>query len=260
LDAGFDTVIAMTKRATTKTPRKANATKTKTSVTAADMQIVNAAKKSKRNAHASAVAAVTKALGSSVKNANKTTKPAKGKAQILKSKLAYQGKVFSVYTEHVIEPNGVEATRDVVRHNGSVVILAADDTTNPADPLVVIERQFRHAAGQYLLELPAGRVEPGENVLAAAKRELIEETGYRAKKWTKLVRYFASPGFVAEWMEIYLATGITLGEAQPEDDERIEVRLIPLSQLVSMCTSGEIHDGKTIIGAMIYANRLAAFE
>jgi ADP-ribose pyrophosphatase len=186
-----------------------------------------------------------------------TPKTSKNKALILKSKLAYQGKVFTVFTEQVREPNGVEATRDVVRHSGSVVILAVDDTTNPADPLVVIERQFRHAADQYLLELPAGRVEPGENVLAAAKRELIEETGYRAKKWTKLVRYYASPGFVGEWMEIYLATGIAAGVAEPEDDEKIEVRLVPLSQLVKMCAAGEIHDGKTIVGTMIYAQRRA---
>jgi ADP-ribose pyrophosphatase len=181
----------------------------------------------------------------------------KNKAQILKSKLAYQGKIFSVYTEQVREPNGVEAMRDVVRHSGSVVVLAVDETTNPADPLIVIERQFRHAADQYLLELPAGRVEPGENVLAAAKRELIEETGYRAKKWTKLVRYYASPGFVGEWMEIYLASGIKAGIAEPEDDERIEVRLMPLSQLLKMCAAGEIHDGKTIVGTMIYAQRRA---
>lgn len=179
----------------------------------------------------------------------------RNKAQVLDSKLAYQGKVFSVYTEKVREPNGVEATRDVVRHSGSVVILAVDETTNPADPLIVIERQFRHAADQYLLELPAGRVEPGENVLAAAKRELIEETGYRARKWTRLVRYYASPGFVGEWMEIYLATGIVTGRAEPEDDERIEVRLLPLSQLVKMAAAGEIHDGKTIVGTMIYAQR-----
>lgn len=177
------------------------------------------------------------------------------KATVLESKLAYQGKVFSVYTEQVREPNGVEATRDIVRHNGSVVVLAVDETTDPGDPLVVVERQFRHAADRYLLELPAGRVEPGEDVLAAGKRELIEETGYRAEHWTRLVRYFASPGFVGEWMEIYLATGITAGDAQPEDDERIEVRLLPLSQLVGMIATGEIHDGKTIIGAMIYAQR-----
>lgn len=179
----------------------------------------------------------------------------RGKAQIVTSKLAYQGKVFSVYTEKVREPNGVEAIRDVVRHSGSVVVLAVDDT-NPRNPLVVIERQFRHAADQYLLELPAGRVEPGEKTLAAAKRELIEETGYRAKTWTKLVRYYASPGFVAEWMEIYLATGISAGVAQPEEDEKIEVTLVPLKELVRMCTSGQIHDGKTIIGALTYAQQL----
>src|ERR1700712_2841872 len=163
----------------------------------------------------------------------------KDKAVVLKSKLAYKGPIFSVYTEQVREPNGVDATRDIVRHNGSIVVLAVDETTNPADPMIVIERQFRHAADQYLLELPAGRVEPGENVLAAAKRELIEETGFRAKKWTKLVRYYASPGFVGEWMEIYLATGIVVGKAEPEDDERIEVRLMPLSELEKMCAAGE---------------------
>ena len=179
----------------------------------------------------------------------------KNKAVVLRSKLAYKGAVFSVYTDQVREPNGVEATRDIVRHSGSVVILAVDETTDPADPLVVVERQFRYAADEYLLELPAGRVEPGENTLAAAKRELIEETGYRAKKWTRLVRYYASPGFVGEWMEIYLATGIVVGKAEPEDDERIEVRLLPLSQLEKMAAAGEIHDGKTIVGTMIYAQR-----
>ena len=177
------------------------------------------------------------------------------KAVILKSELAYKGKVFDVYTEQVREPNGVEATRDIVRHNGSVVILAVDESTNPADPLVVVERQFRHAADSYLLELPAGRVDPGEDTLSAAKRELIEETGYRAEHWTSLVRYYASPGFVGEWMEIYLATGIQTGDAEPEEDERIEVRLLPLSELVRMAAAGEIHDGKTIVGAMVYAER-----
>jgi len=196
-----------------------------------------------------------KASGKKPGTAAKAPAKTRGKAQIVTSKLAYQGKVFSVYTEKVREPNGVEAIRDVVRHSGSVVILAVDDTT-PRNPLVVIERQFRHAADQYLLELPAGRVEPGEKTLAAAKRELIEETGYRAQKWTKLVRYYASPGFVAEWMEIYLATGIKAGAAQPEDDEKIEVTLVPLKELVKMCTSGQIHDGKTIIGTLTYAQQL----
>ena len=177
----------------------------------------------------------------------------RGRAKTIKSTLAFQGNIFSVYTEEVQEPNGVHATRDVVRHNGSIVVLAVDEETDPHDPLIVIEQQFRQAAGQYLYELPAGRVEPGEKTLAAAKRELIEETGFRAKKWSRLVRYFASPGCVAEWMEIYLATGIVSGEAQPEDDEKIEVRLVPLSQMVELCLAGKINDGKTLIGVMLYA-------
>jgi len=179
-------------------------------------------------------------------------KPSKTKATVLSSRLAYQGNVFSVYTDHIIEPGGVEGIRDVIRHNGSVVILAIDDSQNPNDPMIVIERQYRHAAGQFLLELPAGKLDPGETPLAGAKREMIEETGYRAKKWKKLVRYYPSPGFVGEWMEIYLATGITLGVAEPEEDERIEVTLVPLSQAVAMIHSGKIQDGKTIIGVMLY--------
>ncbi len=189
-------------------------------------------------------------------------KPRRGKATIVKAELAYQGHIFAVYTEEIQEPNGVHATRDVVRHNGSVVVLAVDEETNPADPLIVVEQQYRQAAREYLLELPAGRIDPGEKPLPAAKRELIEETGFRAKKWAPLVRYFASPGFVGEFMDIYLATGITAGQAQPEEDEKIDVNLVPLSTMVKLCLEGKIHDGKTLIGIMLYAERrrLAAAE
>ena len=181
-----------------------------------------------------------------------------GEANILSSHESFHGKIFSVYTEEIQEPNGVQATRDVVRHNGSVVVLAVDETTDPSDPLLVLEQQFRHAANQYLYELPAGRVDAGESTRHAAERELIEETGYRATHWETLVRYYASPGFVAEWMEIYLATGITIGEAEPEEDERIETYLAPLSQALRMIDDGRIHDGKTLIGVMLYARRFAA--
>lgn len=177
------------------------------------------------------------------------------KAKLLSSKLAYRGNIFSVYTDHVLEPGGVKGYRDIVRHNGSVVVLAVDDSLNPNDPLVVIERQYRHAAGQFLLELPAGKLDKGETPLQGAKREMIEETGYTAKTWKKLVRYYPSPGFVGEWMEIYLATGIVEGAAQPEEDERIEVRMIPLSTLLGMIRQGKIHDGKTIIGVLTYAEQ-----
>jgi ADP-ribose pyrophosphatase len=175
----------------------------------------------------------------------------KGTGKVHSSELAYKGRVFSVYSEDVEEPGGHRGTRDVIRHNGSVVILAVDET-NPRKPLVVVGRQYRHAAGQFLWELPAGRIEPGEKPLAAAKREMIEETGYRAKKWTLLTRYYASPGFLGEWMQIYLAQGITPGASTPEEDEKIEVRAVPLAELLRAIAANEIHDGKTIVGTMLY--------
>lgn len=175
-----------------------------------------------------------------------------GKGKLLSSKVAFKGKVFSVFRDEVIEPGGSRNVREVIRHNGSVVILAIDESKNPSDPDVILERQYRHAAGQFLLELPAGRVEPGEATLAAAKREMIEETGYRAKRWTLLTKYFASPGFLGEWMQIYLARDIRDGHAQPEDDEQIEVIRMPLSQALALASQNKIHDGKTLIGLMLY--------
>jgi ADP-ribose pyrophosphatase len=184
--------------------------------------------------------------------AKKTARPS-NKPQVLSSRTSYKGKVFSVTTDKVTEPGGVTSIRDTVRHNGSIVVLAVDAAANPADPTVVLERQYRHSAGQFLLELPAGRIEPGEAPLAAAKRELIEETGYRAKKWSKLTRYYASPGFLAETMQIFLAEDIRPGVAEPEVDEKIELLHIPLSELLAHIRNGKILDGKTIIGTLFYA-------
>jgi len=182
------------------------------------------------------------------------SKPKKSlkKAVLVSSKLSYKGKVFSVFTDTVIEPTGVTNVRDVIRHNGSVVILAVDESKNPKDPEIIFERQYRHAAGQFLYELPAGRVEPNEAPLAAAKREMIEETGFRAKRWTLLTKYFASPGFLGEWMQIYLARDIREGTSQPEADEEIEVFRVRLSEAMALIAANKIHDGKTLIGLMLY--------
>jgi ADP-ribose pyrophosphatase len=175
-----------------------------------------------------------------------------GRRKVVSSKLSFKGRVFDVYTDTVIEPSGHKTVRDVIRHNGSVVILAVDESQNPKDPTVILERQYRLAAGQYLIELPAGTRNPGEAPLVAAKREMIEETGYRAKSWTMLARYYASPGFLAEWMQIYLARDLTAGTAKPELDEQIEILHMPLSKAMQLVRDGKIHDGKTLIALSLY--------
>lgn len=170
------------------------------------------------------------------------------KAAVLSSKTVFQGPAFSVSSDRVREPGGIVARRDVVRHSGSAVILAVDDSG--PEPRVLLERQYRYAAENYLWELPAGRVDPGEKALAGAKRELLEETGYRAAKWKQALFFYPSPGFLDETMTVYLACGLTAGDAQPEEDESIECQLTPLSQALAMVRSGEICDGKTIASVL----------
>ena len=166
------------------------------------------------------------------------------KVRVLSSRTVYRGPVFTVTTDHVQEPGGVRARRDVIHHSGSIVVLAVDDSA--ATPRVLLERQYRHAASSYLWELPAGRIDPGEKELAAAKRELLEETGYTAARWKRILKFYASPGFVAETMAVFLATGLRAGKAQPEADEIIHIRMVPLPKAVSMVLRGTIQDAKTI--------------
>jgi ADP-ribose pyrophosphatase len=173
----------------------------------------------------------------------KPSRRSKSKARIVSSRVVYRGPVFWVSTDHVQEPGGVTTRRDLIHHTGSVVVLAVEAGSPPR---VLLERQYRHAAGEYLWELPAGRIDPGENELAAGKRELIEETGYRARHWRRILRFYASPGFVAETMAVYLATGLQEGEAEPEADEIIHKRMVPLPQAVKMVLKGTIRDAKTI--------------
>jgi ADP-ribose pyrophosphatase len=169
-------------------------------------------------------------------------------ARVISSKTVYRGPLFSVTTDRVREPSGVLARRDLIHHSGSVVVLAVDDSS-PA-PRVLLERQYRHAAKQYLWELPAGRIDPGEQELPAAKRELLEETGYTAAHWRRILKFYPSPGFMAETMSIFLATDLQAGEAHPEADEVIYKRLVPLPSVVQMIVKGTIRDGKTICGVL----------
>jgi ADP-ribose diphosphatase len=174
----------------------------------------------------------------------KSPKSSQRKARIISSRTVYRGPVFWVTTDEVQEPGGVRARRDIIHHTGSVVILAVEESAST--PRVLLERQYRHAANDFLWELPAGRIDPGEKPLPAAQRELLEETGYTASHWRRIFNFYASPGFVAETMSVYLATGLRAGQAQPEADEVITKRLVPLASAVRMVLKGTIRDAKTI--------------
>jgi ADP-ribose pyrophosphatase len=162
----------------------------------------------------------------------------------ISSREVYRCRLFWVTEDEAVDPKEkFHIKRSVIRHNGSAVMMAVDEKKR-----ILLVRQYRLPAGKYLWELPAGKVDEGETALQAAKRELIEETGYRAKKWQKLTSFFASPGFVAERMTIYLATELTAGTATPMDDERIEARWYTKKELAEMIRTGKIEDAKTIIG------------
>jgi ADP-ribose pyrophosphatase len=205
--------------------------------------------------------AKVKATKSAKPKPSNTTKPAKAAAAevetLISSEVVYQGPLFRVLHDKLLEPGGKPSERDVIRHNGSVVILAVDKSKSKKDPYIVMEHQYRHAAKQYLWELPAGKLEPNEDPLTGAQRELEEETGYRAKKWRPLIEYYGSPGFLGESMKVFLAEGLIAGAAHPEDDEDIEFRLVKLSDIVEMIEKGAIKDGKTLCSVLLYARRIA---
>jgi ADP-ribose pyrophosphatase len=155
--------------------------------------------------------------------------------------------IFWVTMDRAVEPGGFEIKRAIVQHAGSAVMMPVD-----AQERVLLVRQYRLPARAYLWELSAGRIDPGETPLKAAKRELIEETGFRARKWLKLGALFASPGYVAERMTIFAAQDLTAGEATPMEDERIETRWFPMREIAAMIESGRIQDAKTIVGYALW--------
>jgi ADP-ribose pyrophosphatase len=168
-------------------------------------------------------------------------------AIILSSTKIYEGPVFGIRRDEVIEPSGVRATREVITHPGSVVVLPV-----LPDGRILLIQQYRHATRQYLWELVAGRMDPGETPKIAAARELIEETGYRAKRLRVFLDVFPTPGFLEERMFILLAEGLTAGEAEPEEDEKIVSRAYSPEQLERMIRGGKLRDAKSIAGILYY--------
>ena len=186
----------------------------------------------------------------SSKPATRRTRKAIGK--ILRSKVVYKGSIFGVRRDEVLEPTGVRTTREVITHPGSVVVMPV-----LPDGRIILIRQYRHAARQFLWELVAGRMDPGESVRQAAVRELIEETGYRAKRLRVFLDLFPTPGFLEERMYILLAEGLKLGEAEPEEDEKIVVRVFTRAELEKMIQRGVLRDAKSIAGLLYYFRFLA---
>lgn len=160
----------------------------------------------------------------------------------MKNKVVFRGKVFSVTQETVNEPGNVRVVRDIVRHPGSSVVLTRDD----AGKLLLI-RQYRHAARKKMWEVVAGRIDPGETPLQAAKRELAEEAGLAAKKWKQLGSFYPSPGFMDERMWLYLAEGLSPAIAEADPDERIVSRWFAPVEIHRMIVRGRIQDAKTAL-------------
>lgn len=164
----------------------------------------------------------------------------------LSSETVFQGRIVrKLRVDRVAMPTGREVQREIVEHAPAVCIVAVD-----GEGRTVLERQYRLAAGETLLEIPAGGIDPEEDPLSAAKRELLEETGYTAREWKKLGGFYSAPGFCTEFLHLYLARGLTLTEAQPEEDEDIELVLTPVADIPGLIASGAIHDGKSVAGLL----------
>ena len=170
--------------------------------------------------------------------------------KVIDSKTIFRGRVFEVSVDTVSEGEKTYA-REVVHHPGSAVIVPVFD-----DGTIALVRQYRHPAVRYLLEAPAGTLRRGEAPEEGAKRELEEELGVVSGRLEKLSEFFVSPGFCEEKMWVYLATELTETKQQLDDDEILAVVRIPFSQALSMITTGEIEDAKTIIGVMLAAPRV----
>jgi ADP-ribose pyrophosphatase len=167
----------------------------------------------------------------------------KSRMKIVSSKEVYRSPIFRITEDEAEDGTGFRIRRSIIRHNGSAVMMAVDEKKR-----VLLVRQYRLPADRYMWELPAGKIDDGEKAAQSAKRELIEETGVRAKSWKKLVEFYPTPGYGQEKMTVFLATELTHGEARPMGDERIEVRWFTKKELKEAIQKNEIIDGKTIVG------------
>lgn len=164
----------------------------------------------------------------------------------------FNGKILHVVNDTVSLPNGKTATREVVLHNGAVCVIPITSDGN-----VIVERQYRYANSRVLLEIPAGKLEKDEKPLDGAKRELEEETGFKAKKWTFLGMYIGSPAILRENITMFLAEELYQGEKNMDDDEFLEVDYISLNKLVNMVMNNQIEDGKTQLCILKAANLIS---
>ena len=166
-------------------------------------------------------------------------------------KMIYEGRVIKVSVDSVELPNGMRVPLEIVRHPGGAATVAVD-----AQRRICMLRQYRYAAGGYIHELPAGKLEPDEPPEVTARRELVEEASLSAAYWIPLGAYFSSPGVFTEVIHLYLATGLSPTPSAPEDDEVFEVEWWPLEVAVRRAYDGELTDAKTIIGILRAAERL----
>jgi ADP-ribose pyrophosphatase len=171
----------------------------------------------------------------------------------LTTQRAWTGRLLTVDLDQVRTPNGTTLELELVRHPGAAAIVPLPSTPDAADPSVLLIRQYRYAAGGMLWEIPAGVLEPGEDPVDCARRELREETGAEADRVEHLTTIYTTPGFTDEEIHLFVATGVRAGTAAPNPDELIEVEARPLSQALGMIRDGEIRDGKTIVALLFLA-------
>ena len=158
----------------------------------------------------------------------------------------YEGRIFNVVLEEVTLPNGATKKREIIRHPGAAAMVPLLE-----DRRVVMVKQYRHAVGRFVWEIPAGTLEPGEDPVTCARRELVEEIGYEAGRLEKITEILPAPGYTDEHIHVFLATGLTPAEQQLQDDEVLDVEFVPFETALGMVRRGEIQDAKSIVGLLL---------